>query len=448
MKTVRRIIAENEDWRLAIVPDLETLCKNALYKKTLEDPIFIRTIPEKYLDEVLEHFKENYDFSLGYIKVLRGVSSKNEKFWHQIYCKVFRDSLFSGQTAKYNQIGEKQPDLQLWKDRFLSCAIQKEIEEFVPGISLDNTLRQLIEIAKTRKGIKALKVTQLLPPIKYPKECSDIVFNGKEKAPKIGRFNLKPIYQELNWLTKIILQAGITTGKIGMNYEPSFSKLTISEWQDIFEGLGYLKGLQDLEIYASQMSDENIELLSEIIGKNKIKLVNLNISKNKITLSSEIFDFTSVVKNLKSIDISENRITNEGAIRLANLLQDKNSRLENLRLDQNSIGNEGAAEILKLSSKLKEISLKMNHFDSSISDEICKSLDHKISKLQILNLSGNKLGAECGSKIAKELEENKTILILDVRLCDFGSNNEILIREIECRNQEIMITKKVKENFI
>ena len=90
----------------------------------------------------------------------------------------------------------------------------------------------------------------------------------------------------------------------------------------------------------------------------------------------------------------------------------------------------------------------MNHFDSSISDEICKSLDHKISKLQILNLSGNKLGAECGSKIAKELEENKTILILDVRLCDFGSNNEILIREIECRNQEIMITKKVKENFI
>ena len=153
-----------------------------------EDPIFIRTIPEKYLDEVLEHFKENYDFSLGYIKVLRGVSSKNEKFWHQIYCKVFRDSLFSGQTAKYNQIGEKQPDLQLWKDRFLSCAIQKEIEEFVPGISLDNTLRQLIEIAKTRKGIKALKVTQLLPPIKYPKECSDIVFNGEEKAPKIGRY--------------------------------------------------------------------------------------------------------------------------------------------------------------------------------------------------------------------------------------------------------------------
>ena len=43
-----------------------------------------------------------------------------------------------------------------------------------------------------------------------------------------------------------------------MNYEPSFSKLTISEWQDIFEGLGYLKGLQDLEIYASQMSDENV----------------------------------------------------------------------------------------------------------------------------------------------------------------------------------------------
>ena len=41
MKTVRRIIAENENWRLAIVPDLETLCKNALYKKTLGNFYFL-----------------------------------------------------------------------------------------------------------------------------------------------------------------------------------------------------------------------------------------------------------------------------------------------------------------------------------------------------------------------------------------------------------------------
>ena len=184
----------------------------------------------------------------------------------------------------------------------------------------------------------------------------------------------------------------------------------------IFEIIRTKKALQILDLSNNTLSDDGAVTISDGLKSNNT-LLKLNISYNNITYkgTKSITEFFQVNTTLKNLDLSHNVLSDDGATVINGFLK-YNISLQELNMSYNKITNEGAkmiAEAIKVNKTLQKLDIS----DNSISDDgaagISDGLKCNIS-LQELNISYNKITNEGAKMIGEAIKVNKTLQKLNI----------------------------------
>jgi len=197
----------------------------------------------------------------------------------------------------------------------------------------------------------------------------------------------------------------------------------------------YLSKLQ-VERFAILNFDRNnniktdcFELLVQTLHRRPLKgrsLIELVIGSCNITNISALDRYT--ITNLRSLQLYNNEIGNDGCRTLSNMLQQQGSNLECLDLDRTGINDEGAALLatsLENNTKLKTLSMRWNNIKEGeghlvflkllIDARSIKNTYNSNHTLESLNLCSSRQGTnstkehiQSGIQIRSALEVNKS----------------------------------------
>ena len=177
--------------------------------------------------------------------------------------------------------------------------------------------------------------------------------------------------------------------------------------------------MKTLDISDCSISDEGAESLARALAVNR-SLLELNISFNKIGDNGIAHIATVLQKNttLRTLDISSCSISDEGTESLARALA-VNKSLQELNIGFNEIGDNGIAHIaivLKTNTTMRMLDIS----GCSISDEGAESLVAANKSLQELNIGFNEIGNNGIAHIATALKTNTTMRTLDISSCSIS----------------------------
>ncbi|XP_044162704.1 NLR family CARD domain-containing protein 3-like [Acropora millepora] len=171
-----------------------------------------------------------------------------------------------------------------------------------------------------------------------------------------------------------------------------------------------------LELSGNRIGNEGADALAKGLKENST-LTSLDLSHNRIGNDGADALAKGLKENstLTSLDLSNNRIGNDGADALAKGLKE-NSTLTSLDLSNNRFGNDGAhalAKGLKANSMLTSLNLRFNEIGDVGADALGKGLKEN-STLTSLGLFGNNIGEVAADALAKGWKENSTLTLLDL----------------------------------
>ena len=132
-------------------------------------------------------------------------------------------------------------------------------------------------------------------------------------------------------------------------------------------------------------------------------------------------------QTLRHLDLSNNRITGKGMIKICSYLV-RTKALLSINLNNNLIGGDSSYAVglvLKENTKLRVMLLGMNRFDDESGGRILKMLCFN-NYLDEIDLSANQLGAESLKFLAIALKGNNTIKKIDLCHNEITINDEII----------------------
>ena len=194
----------------------------------------------------------------------------------------------------------------------------------------------------------------------------------------------------------------LTTLKIGYN------KIGPKGAKALAKALLENKTLTTLNIGNNNFSDAGKTHLTEAL-KTNTTLTNLNIDGNDFSVKN-LLNLLNNNHTITNLNIGSNNIKGEGAIALAEALQ--NTKLTKLIINNNKFGPEGAkalANILKDNKILTELYIDNNN----IQDEGAKALVEALKtnkSLKLLTLSQNKLTGTVMKELIKTITDNNKTL--------------------------------------
>jgi Ran GTPase-activating protein (RanGAP) involved in mRNA processing and transport len=206
---------------------------------------------------------------------------------------------------------------------------------------------------------------------------------------------------------------------IGKN--TSLRELTISEnyfengMNALSRSLGVNTSLRKIAIIDCDIIDEDLVELSLLLHENtNTTLQEINLSKNRISDEGVSNLASSLEKNttITSLDLSDNNITYKGASALAEIIFENTNNLQKLILSKNRISDKGASF---LASSLQET-----------------------NSITSLDLSSNNIGYTGASSLAKMIFLNTALKELHVEDNDLTENGRKEIREA-LQNNEIQV---------
>jgi hypothetical protein len=215
-----------------------------------------------------------------------------------------------------------------------------------------------------------------------------------------------------------------------------------------------------LELKFHEMGNEEAEELSHALDSNRDAMVHLNLLGNRRiglsgwrhlshalsvqtqlqTLSLSLVDMgdTGVIalasrfpNTLVSLDLSENAVSDKGAISLASWLASSGD-IKELRLGHNNIGDVGAAKLaaaLTKNTSLQTLDLSFNQIEGKGGRALAYSLKRN-STLQIMNLRHNRVESDGARLLAQALLRNKSLEELDLRANNIGMTASFFARTL------------------
>ena len=132
-------------------------------------------------------------------------------------------------------------------------------------------------------------------------------------------------------------------------------------------------------------------------------------------------------QTLRNLDLSNNRITGKGMIKICSYLV-RTKALLSINLNNNLIGGDSSYAVglvLKENTKLRTLLLGMNRFDDESGGRILKMLCFN-NYLDELDLSANQLGEESLKFLQISLKANNTIKKMDLCHNDILINDELI----------------------
>lgn len=198
--------------------------------------------------------------------------------------------------------------------------------------------------------------------------------------------------------------------------------------------VGENRSIIELILSRNNFGKKSLKTLSKHLARNPV-LERLDLSFNKIKSGgvnhlATVLDATESRSRLVYLDLTQNPISDKGALYLVNaLLQGKNKHLRHLNLTRTELTSEGAiylAHLLKYSYTLEELVVSRNKIGLDGVVELCLGLedsrDENGSALRRLDLDMNDLDDRAAIRLAEMLRGNDVLKTLS--LVDNGIRNE------------------------
>ena len=228
--------------------------------------------------------------------------------------------------------------------------------------------------------------------------------------------------------------------------------------------LPFLENVNVVSFANTELADEDISILGEALTKSSIHILKLNNNMLTDAGAKKLVELVSSNKSLEEIDVSGNKIGNEGAASLASLFaakQIKSINIENnkvadagigtwcaalkdvstpiLQFSANNIGDGACAAIaalIKDNVSILEVHLDQNSISDAGCATLCKALANNGTVLKV-DLSNNAISSTGLKQVHEMLKTNKVLRFIDI------SNNEIF----ESSNSSIALAKLEYSRF-
>lgn len=196
--------------------------------------------------------------------------------------------------------------------------------------------------------------------------------------------------------------------------------------------------LREFRFHSSKLEAPMLKQIGRALEKNAalavIKLENCRFGDGGLNSFCSILTHDSL-PNVKHITLSNNFISADGAVLLANILRRR--KIETLDLKLNPILTQGANEILALANIIGLVSLNISScsFDEGV-EECLLYVIKRNKTMRKLNVSINKLNEALGLKILSGLEGNGFLRELDIRATGISHRTKQIIDGVILENRE------------
>ncbi|XP_077018059.1 dynein regulatory complex subunit 5 isoform X2 [Tamandua tetradactyla] len=312
IRQMRRIIAEDAEWSLAIMPLLSELCIQHIVNNFQNNPILNQLLPE-HKQKVLDHLSPDLPLTVTSNLI------EDENYWRR--CCIQRWPVCH--VAKHGGS---------WKRMFFERHLENLLKHFIPGATDPAMILDLLPLC--RNYVRSIHLDQFLPPIQLPSlprngDQSDSGSEGEMEEPSMDHYQLGDLVAGLSRLEELDLVYGVKD--CGMNFEWNLFLFT---FRDCHSLAATIKACQTLKIFR--------------LTRSKV-----DDDKARILIRS-LLDHPA----LEELDLSHNLIGDRGARAAAKLLS--HSRLHVLNLANNQDGGKQLLEGMSENRTLLEFDLRLS----------------------------------------------------------------------------------------
>ncbi|XP_041815325.1 dynein regulatory complex subunit 5 [Chelmon rostratus] len=418
-RMTRRIIAEDRDWSLAIVPCLSNLCLQSIMRNFEEKPIFEDLTPHQK-DFVQERLSTSLSLHVTANLINDGVYWKRccEQRWD--LCDVSHYS-------------------HSWKRMYFERHMENMIELFIPDVTDPKTVLETVPLCKNY--VKRLDISQLLPPIKEPQKeeeehgfelASDTDYDG----PSMDHFDFNIMLNKLTNLEELHLVYRVK--QCGMNFEWKMFEMTDRDCESLAKALKSCETLKLLRLHQSHIEDKKCRMLVKYLLHHP-SLRELDFSHNLIgDKGARAIGKLLTNSKLEILNLCDNDIRGPGAKAIAHALS-KNSTLLSLNLRLNRLRDEGGEAIGKAllnNHILRHLHLGGNEVTRPTAIALAKVLFQN-NTLKSVNLSCNNLGVDGGKALEEAMSHNTSLTECDLRLTEVDEQSVTFINQVVWTNQSL-----------
>ncbi|XP_053949283.1 dynein regulatory complex subunit 5 [Anastrepha ludens] len=305
---------------------------------------------------------------------------------------------------------------------WISIYMQRHLQEFIECVE---TCDYEQEQAQAVLDICSPYVNQL--EIKYLQPAAD------------GRNDHIPLDFILSHLPELqMLRLTYATKTVGSNFCLGSNTLSHKDIFTLSRGLSQCYELHTFCLHSTKLESYQLPFLARALDKGCHKLTSLSIIHCALR-DAGIREFLSICNKesfttLETLDLTDNRITSEGAYVLSRTI--KGLSLRKLILRLNPIESDGVATIFSLLQNLPIETLDIS--GCSICESITKLFMQLIiqnKSLVSIDISNNKLGEEFGKQLYKIIGFNKVLQHLDLRNTGLSLELRNKIKEILKNNR-------------
>uniref|UniRef100_A0A6J0T181 Dynein regulatory complex subunit 5 n=1 Tax=Pogona vitticeps TaxID=103695 RepID=A0A6J0T181_9SAUR len=418
-RRMRRIIAEDPEWSLAIVPLLTELCIQHIINNFENNPILHSLLPEhqrKVLDKI--------STSLPLTVTANLISDEN--YWKR--CCTERWTV-----CDVSHYGNS------WKQMFFERYLENILKFYIPDTTSPNQVLDIIPLCK--EYVRKLEIDQFLPPVKLDQkqedeEVSDTESDAGIDEPSMDHFDMSMLIPALCHLEELHLSYGVKD--CGMNFEWNLFEFTYRDCFSLAQSLKKCLTLKVFKLTRSKVDDDKARILIKHLLDHP-SLTELDLSHNLIAdRGTRAVGKLINCSKLVTLNLCDNRIRATGAQAIAHALS-KNSTLTSLNLRLNCIEDEGGQAIchaLLVNSTVTTLHLGGNELSEPTATLFSQVLAQNTT-LTHINLSCNHIGLDGGKQLLEGMSDNKTVVEFDLRLAEVGQESEYLINQAIKTNQEL-----------
>jgi len=235
-------------------------------------------------------------------------------------------------------------------------------------------------------------------------------------------------------------------GGIVRNSQPHKLRLSynnIDKLEDILTAMIATKTVKVFEIMANNITTQRVNAITDILTLLK----QLDISHNKLDNDGATFlaKGIAITNTLKVLDINDNNIGSSGFMAIMNALAN-NSSLKELKIKRNAIGKDGNQAGVTESAKnqtLKKFygdSNKFGFLEIEAIAKVCISLEE-------LYLNCNNVCQDGATAVASIINNNNTLKTLEINENNFGPSGSSIIMQALTNNTSLK-TLRMNDNAI
>ncbi|XP_008261201.2 dynein regulatory complex subunit 5 [Oryctolagus cuniculus] len=417
-RRMRRVIAEDAEWTLAIVPLLTELCIQHIVRNFHNNPILKQLLPE-HQQKVLSHLSPDLPLAVTANLI------DHESYWQR--CCMQRWPVCH--VAKHGGS---------WKRMFFERYLESLLKHFIPGTTDPAVILDLLPLC--RNYVRRIQVDQFLPPVRLPLpprtgDQSDSGSEGETEEPVMDHYQLGELVAGLSHLEELDLVYGVKD--CGMNFEWNLFLFTYHDCQSLAATIKACHTLKIFRLTRSRVDDDKARILIRGLLDHPV-LEELDLSHNLIgDRGARGAAKLLMHSRLRVLNLANNQIRGPGAQALAHALA-HNTSLISLNLRLNCIEDEGGqaiAHALQTNKCLTTLHLGSNELSEPTATLLSQVFTINTT-LTSLNLSCNHIGQDGGKQLLEGILDNKTLLEFDLRLSDIAQESEYLIGQALCANRE------------